>query len=210
MDGFCRSQCKCRLLRYPALTSRRLHNRTPQPHCPTSHLSLQPARATTIVAVDIGTYGSGFSYVISPPNENARQIIQVHKDWPDRAAAGATGSGAAAGTADAAQPEVVRYPKTRSALLLRGGKGVAFGWTAVRMFCDMDEQERTDGRSVRKLLLVTRWGRGKGPKGRGVVWCDVCLKRAWMYGCLDPPFFACGHATPIVSIPTEKERGEAR
>ncbi|GIM04740.1 hypothetical protein Vretimale_9237, partial [Volvox reticuliferus] len=104
----------------------------------------QSARATTTVAIDVGTYGSGFAYVISPPNENARPTIKVHTDWPDRAAAGAVGT-AAGSSAEAPQSEV-RYPKTRSALLLRGGKGVAFGWTAVRMFCEMNNQERTDGR----------------------------------------------------------------
>ncbi len=38
------------------------------------------------------------------------------------------------------------YPKTRSALLLRGSHAVAFGWAAERQYNDMDEQKRKDER----------------------------------------------------------------
>ncbi|EFJ45159.1 hypothetical protein VOLCADRAFT_106113 [Volvox carteri f. nagariensis] len=111
---------------------------------------VQHARATTVVAIDVGTYGSGFAYVISRPGESSRTV--VHTDWPDRpngAAAAATGGTAGGSDRSATATGAVvqdRYPKTRSALLLRAGKGSAFGWTAVRKYCDMDEQERTEGR----------------------------------------------------------------
>jgi hypothetical protein len=95
---------------------------------------------------------SGFAYVISRPGERAPGVM-LHQDWPDRAAAAGDGGGAGGGAGRAAAAGGAagggdRYPKTRTALLLRGGRGVAFGWTAVRMYCEMDENERADGRSA--------------------------------------------------------------
>ncbi|KAG2486138.1 hypothetical protein HYH03_015231 [Edaphochlamys debaryana] len=96
---------------------------------------LQPAKANLAVAFDVGTYGSGFAYMLVHPQAGGPGAggvggaggLRLHTAWPD-APSGST------------------YPKTRSALLLKGNRGVAIGWSAVRQYDDLNPEEREEGR----------------------------------------------------------------
>ncbi|KXZ46436.1 hypothetical protein GPECTOR_43g872 [Gonium pectorale] len=60
------------------------------------------------------------------------------------------------------------YPKTRSAVLLKGSRGVAFGHAAVNQMMEMDETERQDGRYFLVYGTAFKLGLHSAQRGAGL------------------------------------------
>eukprot|EP00967_Tisochrysis_lutea_P117553 scaffold190169_cov15-Tisochrysis_lutea.AAC.1 len=90
-----------------------------------SSTAVQLAPRSTIVGLDLGTYGSGFS-VCTNLSGAGRGNIYSYENWPD-------------------QPQP--YPKTRSAILYSSTRqAVAFGHTAVKVLSEMTEEDQESHR----------------------------------------------------------------
>ncbi|GFH15342.1 uncharacterized protein HaLaN_11551 [Haematococcus lacustris] len=92
------------------------------------HSGVQLAPRSLVVSLDIGTHGSGFAFA-TRTTAGGHTPVKLHEAWP-------------------AQP--APYPKTRSAILYDGRSPIAWGYSAIRKLCDLQDA----GHDISRYHLV--------------------------------------------------------